>query len=260
MEYKEAHKKILAARALLLEPTTSLEKFSSIRELIAGVHPGLDELLASSERELAMLEKMFNGAVIELSANHLPENTDEQKKRKKALLLFISSWNKLKSEVARVQAELAAANGTETPSTKRSHWGRIISLAKGPLGIITVVAVVAVVALQATSVQISIENKGCGTLQVYGSLPIPLPGFSLPKDPIPSGGSGVVTIPPLSVTVNGTKPGMLTLKALSFSATFELPSTLKSVTMDGAALLGKTTVISLSAKKLHALILTCAGG
>lgn len=239
-----------------MEPTTTREKFSHVCTLLKGTHPKIDELVVHCEKALSTIGKIEQGDVIGLSADHLPENTEEEKKRKKALLLFINSWRNLKSEVARVQAELQNPNNSHTGAEQASMWGRIFKSAKGPLGVITVIAV-GVVALQQTSVQLIIQNNGCGTLQPSG-VPISIPGFKLPQEAILSGGSAVATIPPLAMSVDGTKAGLLSLTALKYSLGFELPSSIKDVTLDGVSLLGKKTEVHLSDKDEHVLVLRCS--
>lgn len=237
-----------------MEPTTTREKFSHVCTLLKGTHPKIDELIVQCERTLSTIGQIEEGDVIGLSADNLPENTEEEKKRKKALLLFIGSWRNLKSEVARVQAEFN--QNPQSGAGQASMWGRIFRGAKGPLGVITVIAI-GVVAMQQTSVDVTIHNKGCGTMQVSGGIPILIPGLKLPKDPIPSGGSAVLTIPPLAMQVDGTQKGSLSLSALTFSFGFELGSNIKDVTLDGTSLLGKKSEVHLSEKDEHVLVLRC---
>ncbi len=257
MEYHNAKKRLEAVHALFVGSTTSTEKLGSIRALIKGVHSGLDDKLKQCEEAFTRLEKMMNAEIIELSAEHLPESTDEEKKRKKALLFFIKSWKDLQSEVTRVQNELNAANNGQNTSQKRSLGNRIFSSMKGPFGIITIAAVGAALVLQATSVRLTIKNNGCGTMMPLASLPIPLPGLSLPKDPIPSNGSAVATLPALTVAIDGTKAGVIHFQALKLALSFEIPSDIRDVTLDGASLLKKKTEVHLSDRKEHELMFSC---
>lgn len=257
MNSLDARKRLQAAQVLLLEPSTTREKFNSVRDLVRGINPHLDSALSRIEQHLATWSHIESGDVIHLTADHLPENTEEEKKRKKWLLLFINSWKQLKSEVARVQTELDASQGSNAPSDTGSLIGRILWKAKGPLGIVTVLAV-GVVALQQTGVEIMIQNQGCGTMQVSSSIPISLPGLKMPKDPIPSGGSSIVELPGLNVTVDGTAPGVLSLSVLSYALTFQLPTNIEDVTMNGASLLGKKTEVALSERDKHTLSLICS--
>ncbi|MBI5457021.1 hypothetical protein HY969_04770 [Candidatus Kaiserbacteria bacterium] len=254
---KDARSRLQAAHALLLEPSTTREKFNSVRDLVRDINPQLDQALARIEQHLSTWDKIESGDVIHLTADHLPENTEEEKKRKKWLLLFINGWKQLKSEVARVQAEFEASQSSNTPSDTGSLLGRILWKAKGPLGLVTVIAV-GVVALQQAAVAITIQNKGCGTMHPSSSIPISIPGLSLPNEPIASGGSAVATLPGLTVHVDGTDTSALSIKVLSYSLTFQLPSNIDNVTMDGASLLGKKTTVKLSEKDAHTLVLTCS--
>ena len=255
---KEAHRRLAAAQMLLLESLTSREKFSSIRALISGIHPKIDDSLSRIDQHLSAWDKVASGDVISLSAEHLPENTEEEKKRKKWLLIFVNSWRQLGSEVERVRAEMAAAEKAPSAGDKASHWGRVFRFARGPFGIVTILAAGAVFAMQATAVTITIQNKGCGTMYPSGSIPISIPGLSLPKDPIPSGGSANVVIPGVTVNVDGTQKGAVSLGVLNYSLSFQLPLNVKDVTMDGTSLLGKKTEVKLSEKNQHALSLVCS--
>ena len=257
MEYAEAKKRLLAAQTLLLEPATSFEKFASVKMLLTGVHPRLDEFLARAAEELAPIEKILGGDYVLLTIENLPEATEEHKKKKKAILFFWKTWNTLKSEVSRVQAEMHAAQNAPDQVTKSSHWGRIFNFAKGPFGILTVAAVALASASAVTSVEISIKNQNCPTMVPSSSMPIPLPGISFPKDPIPKGGTGKASIPGVPVTVDGTQKGTLLLSSIKLHMSFQLGA-IKSVTFDGVELLGKKTDINLSEKKSHEMVFTCS--
>jgi len=254
MNHHEAHKRLLAAQKLLLELSTTREKFNSICVLIQGINPAVDNALAECQRQLSTLDKLQDGDVIGLSAEHLPENTEEEKRRKKWLLLFIHSWKQLKSEVARVSQEIHA--DPQTSGNTSSGWWRVLKGAKGPLGLVTVLAV-GVVLMQQTSVQVTIQNKGCATLYPSSSIPS-IPGFSMPKDPIASGGSAVMTIPPFVISVDGTQSGALALTALNYSFTFQLPSDIEDVRLNDTSLLGKKSEVHLSEQEKHTLTLSCS--
>lgn len=257
MDSREARRRLQAAQVLLIEPSTTREKFTSIRTLIEGINPSLDSVLARCDAELSTVSKIYEGEVIHLAAENLPENTEEEKKRKRYLLLFIKGWKDLKGEVARVEQQLGAEGGAQTGTDKASAWGKILHLATGPFGIITALAVVGVIAMKATSVDILIQNQGCGTMYPSNSIPISLPGLKILSDPIPSGGSAVATLPGLTVHVDGTARSSLALKVLTYSLTFQLPSNVDDVTMNGTSLMGKKTEIKLSDRDRHTLTLVC---
>lgn len=77
-----------------------------------------------------------------LSAEHLPEDSEKQKKRKKALLFFIANVKDLQSEIKRIDAEFSQTSGVS--ESVWWHAGRIIKFAKGPFGLVTMLAVVIV--------------------------------------------------------------------------------------------------------------------
>ncbi|MDO8435116.1 MAG: hypothetical protein Q7S89_00315, partial [bacterium] len=141
---------------------------------------------------------------------------------------------------------------------KTGHWGKIFNLAKGPFGIITALAVAGVVAMQWAAVQISIQNQGCGTMKVSGSVPISIPGLRLPTEDIQSGGSALVELPGFTVNVDGTMPGVLSLSVLTYALTFQLPNNIEDVTMNGTSLLGKKSDVKLSEQDKHTLALKCS--
>ena len=253
MEYKDTHKRLEAAHALFVGSSTSREKVTHVRSLIKGIHKGIDEKLAKCDEAFSQLEKIGEGEYIELSAAHLPERTEEEKKRKKALLLFIRFWKDLQNEVERVQAEL-----NNPPSgSSGSVWGKIFSVLKGPFGIITVVAVGGALLLNATSVRVVIKNNGCGAM-IPGSLSVSLPGLSLPKEPIKNGESGVATLPPLTVSIDGTMPGSVRLHALKMDVSFQVPSNIDDVTFNGESILYKKTTLKLGDRDEHEVMFTCS--
>ena len=141
--YTDTKKRIEAAYTLLQEESTSREKFESIRTFIKGINPQLDKQLTSVSGALSDMEKLQKGQVIELSAEHLPERTEEDKRRKRALVLFIRTWKQLASEVERVRAEFEKIREQESVAEKATSASKIVGLAKGPFGIITVVALLA---------------------------------------------------------------------------------------------------------------------
>ena len=135
--------RFLAAYKLLSEETTNLEKFESVKKLIFGLNPKVDKILNTCSETLSKMEKVQKGEIIELTADQLPEDTEEEKKRKRAILLFIRSWKDLKSEVERVKNELDSGE-QKNFDQKIESGAKIISYAKGPFGIITILAAIVV--------------------------------------------------------------------------------------------------------------------
>jgi hypothetical protein len=256
MDYSDTKKRILAAQALLMEPSSSFGKFHAVKQLLSGAHPHLDAALKRAELDLRPIEQILGKDFFGFAAENLPENTEEQKKRKKYVLLFWKAWNSLRSEVARVQEEMQKADQTADEVVKTSHWARIYNFAKGPFGIATILAVGLVSASAYTSVAITIYNKNCGTMMPSVNLPIPVPGISFPKDPIPAGSSAQASLPGLSFTIDATQKGTLSAKVLTYSMNFQLGD-VSEVTLDGVSLLGKVTNVNLGEKKSHDLVFTC---
>lgn len=144
MKYsQDLHKKLISAFDLVSGTSISVAAFESVRELVKGFHPGLDEKLEVCSKALDTLQKIENFDVISLSVEHLPEESEKQKKRKKALLFFINCVKDLQSEIKRVDAQMNQSNGSV--QNNLSHFGTIVKYARGPLGFITLVAVVIVV-------------------------------------------------------------------------------------------------------------------
>ncbi len=256
MQASEAKKKILAAQALLLEPSSSFDKFHAVKKLLEGVHPQLDSALNRAEEDLHSVEQVLGKDFFSFAAENLPELTEEQKKKKKAVLFFWKTWNTLRGEISRVQQELDSANQSQDEVVKTGHLARILNFAKGPFGVLTLAAVALVGVSAMTSVQINITNHGCATMVPSSSMPNFIPGIKFPTSPLASGGTAQAALPGFPVTIDGTQKGSLTISSLKFHLSFQLAD-VQSVTLDGSELIGKTTDVNLSKKKLHDLVFTC---
>lgn len=248
---KELKRRTEAAMVILNEGSTTLEKVRSVAGLLKGVNKKLDTVLLTCEKSCAQIELAQEGAVLELVAEHLPEDSQEKKKRKKALLLFIKSWGELRSEVARIQADLEAGKSVQDSS----FWLSTLAQAKGPLAIVTILAL-GVVALSQVGADIVVANDGCPTLVASG-VPVSIPGLRLPSTPITAGNAETVTIPALALTIDGRTPQMLTISSLLFTFDFTLSSAVTDVTFDGASLLGTVTELNLGRHTSHALSIMC---
>lgn len=135
---KDAREKIIAAYDLLQQDLPISQKLSSAKTLIKGINPKLDEILEKTQDAHQNLSKVLKGDVVELSAESLPEGTEEEKKRKKAALLFIKHFRELESEIERAKREF----GSEKNNVEKIS--DLLAKAKGPFGIITIAAVVIV--------------------------------------------------------------------------------------------------------------------
>lgn len=143
VDKNDLQKRLAAAQKLLLEDTTSVEKFRAIKTLLSGVNPRVDLLLVSIDTTLADFEKFEEGKLIDLTLEHLPQNSDEEKRRKKKLILLLRFWDDLKSEVERIKAELQHLQHTKNQGNATTA-AKIIMQAKGPFGIVTLAALVIV--------------------------------------------------------------------------------------------------------------------
>lgn len=135
-------RRFLAAYKLLSENSTTLDRFESVRDLLYGFNPKVDKILNSCSETLSKIEKLQKGEVIALTTEGLPENSEEEKRRKRTILLFIRSWKQLQSEVERVKNELEEGNGQKSLEQNFLSGAKIVNFAKGPFGIITILAVV----------------------------------------------------------------------------------------------------------------------
>lgn len=167
----DAQQRIEASYKLLITDTTTRQKFDHIRTMIRGINPKIDELLEAASHALSAYEKLTTADVITLSVDLLPEQSEEQKKRKKALVFFIQSWNQLKSEVERIKTEFEHNQHGNT-NEKLQSAGRIATLAKGPFGIITIVAIIIAGILLYWS---SPKGKAANTARATPSIPVAQP-------------------------------------------------------------------------------------
>lgn len=143
MNQDDLKSRIEATHKLITEDLPSRQKFESIRTLIKGINPRLDELLETCSKTLTDYEKLQQGKVVDLTLENLPEHTEEDKKRKKALLLFLNSWRDLKTEIERVKLELNFKE--KSTSQQLTGVAKLVKFAKGPFGILTIVAVIIII-------------------------------------------------------------------------------------------------------------------
>lgn len=141
MNLQDTKKRLQEANKLLLEKSTSAEKLESLSVILKGLNPKLDQVLKDCTESFSKIESIQKGDVIALSASSLPENSEEEKKRKKAILAFIRTWEDLKSEVEQIQTEF---ENSQNPKQQAHSLGKIITAARGPFGLVTIAAVVIV--------------------------------------------------------------------------------------------------------------------
>jgi hypothetical protein len=149
VDFKELNNRFKAAEKILSSESTGVEQFRGLKKLVAGFNPKLDKQLKKVEELIATVEKIHRKKVVELTVKHLPQDTPEQKKRRKALLLLLKRWKRLRTEVARVKKELQRESKTSQDNLSQvtEKGVRIGAKAKGLFGLLTVVAVVIAVGL-----------------------------------------------------------------------------------------------------------------
>lgn len=267
MKDTDGEKRLKAAVSLLMMDDVSVDTLKDIQSLIKGYNKKIDSILHELTEHINTLKSIHNEDTLSLSekaAKDLPEDTKERKKRKKFLLLFITSWKDLRNEVKRaiktLESEQANDQGSNTVAAARKT-GSLIAKAKGPLGVVTLIATgiaAATIALNNISREIVIKNNGCQPLVPSVRLPIEIPGLTLPTEPINNGDQAVAKIPPLTFKVDNSAGNTIMLTALNFTMGFSLGSGGTDVTWNGTSLLGKTTTIDLGKQSSHTLIISCA--
>ena len=254
MDYKAIEKRLQAAQSILQADTPSRATFDSLKTLLSDIHPRLDKLLGEAAKAFKHMEHIQKSDVIALIAEGLPETTPEDKKRKKALLLFLKCWNDLKTETARVEKEFTKSQASGQGNS--GVWRNIFGAAKGPLGIVTLIAV-GIVTLKMTEVSIVIQNHGCEPMTPATSVAINIPGLMLPSQTIPSSGEAVAKLPPLRAIVDGTSPSSIRLTVLGISYEFALDSSDIKIVFDGKTLNGVQTSLDLGSAREHSLEVRC---
>lgn len=118
-------------------------------------------------------------------------------------------------------------------------------------------AAAAVLYINVKSVTIHIKNQGCAPLTPPTSAVVSFPGLKLFNTPIPDGGQDVVTLFPVSVTVDARQPGSIVARALGFSVPVNFGSSASEVSFNGESLIGKQTELRLSDQSTHNLVIRC---
>ncbi len=253
---KEYRSQLEAAYILLEGDSTSLEKFEKIKSLISGINPDLDKKLAAATSSLNHLKALWNTDVIHFASHSLPATTPKEKKRKKALLLFIASWKSLKSEFMRIQGYYETS--TVNPASTTAVVVKTGLFAKGPFGLITLAAIAVVgvgLLLRQATTTVTIENSGCPPLTVP-ELPYKIPGLLLPASPITAGTSAAAKLPALSVAVRASS-STISATILGQTGIYSLPARVTDVRFDGNSLLNTSTTLKLATAESHTLLIQC---
>ena len=121
IDYIDVKKRLTAAAAVFSDSSTPKEKLNAIRIILKGIHPELESHLVGAESELGKVEKVLGGELLSLSAEAMPEGTEEEKRRKKAVLGFFTLLSQLKKEIARILTELKIKTNSRYQSTKNGE-------------------------------------------------------------------------------------------------------------------------------------------
>jgi len=136
--------RIRSGYQLLEAKNFSYTSFQDTRKLIAGLNPAIDQKLSAVSKVWQEVRKYKKDNLSQTMLKSLPEDTKEDKKRKKLLLLLFKNYRSLKSEVNRVQKELNKAQYSADSRQTMQSTSKLISTAKGPWGIITLTAAIIV--------------------------------------------------------------------------------------------------------------------
>ena len=164
MKIVDPHKKVKAAGRLLTQDKIDYKTFKELKTLLKGISPKADKALAECDKHYSKLKKYQKGDVIQLTVENLPEETDKDKKRKKALLLFLKYYKQLMAEVNRLHTEYHK-DKPQNLSEKIETSGRILSRVKGPFGLVTLGAVVIVGGIILYNKSVSKQFSNTGQMQ-----------------------------------------------------------------------------------------------
>lgn len=179
----DQQKRIESALRLLTQDLPLRQKLESLSGVVKNVNPRLDGMLNAATRALSDLEKIQDGQMAELAAENLPEETEEQKKKKKKALLWLKlyrqlergelpdsslellpeeteeekkrkkaflwlwrSFKDLQGEINRIKTEWEKIEPDGQPDAQKeiNFGGRVVALAKGKFGLLTLAAVLIV--------------------------------------------------------------------------------------------------------------------
>ena len=256
MEYKAQKKRLGEARALLLEPSASLEKFRKLRDTLYGVHLNLDDTLHILDVRASELGKLMGGDFLSTPFDKMPEATEDEKRRKQLVAEFGEGVGKLQNQVNSLEADLDAAHDTETKERKKWHFHNPFAFLKGPLIFLSGCFVFIVAMLYFTSSPLYILNNGCAPLPPMFKLPEWIPGFSLPQEPIESGARAYARLPGITYGIDATYPGTISVRVYMLNFPFDVTH-FDDVQFDGATIIGRAKTLSAFWSGDHFLEIIC---
>lgn len=130
-------------------------------------------------------------------------------------------------------------------------------IAAGGLIAAAVVVGAAIGYLNATAVDIVIQNNGCDTMQIPAGLPVTIAGVRLPQGPIPPGGQGLARAPRVSIAVDATNRDAIGVTVLGVTTNVSIGGSVSGIELDGEPILGRSVSFNLADRKRHELVITC---
>jgi len=126
----------------------------------------------------------------------------------------------------------------------------------GGLVVVAIAIGALVIYLERTAVEVVVINNGCSPIMAAG-VPFDLPGLHLPGQPIPSGGRGIARVPRMTVDIDATQQGRVTVTILGFSVPVQIGQRATDVRLDGLPILGQRTSLRLGTRRQHELVVSC---
>ena len=109
-DYKEIHKRLTTATAVFSDSSSTIDRARAAVSLLVGISPRTDALCTECLRHLDTIGHIERGELTEIGVHALSEETEDQKRRKKALLLLLKGWKDLQAEVARYSRNFRTKN------------------------------------------------------------------------------------------------------------------------------------------------------
>ncbi len=117
------------------------------------------------------------------------------------------------------------------------------------------IVILALLYLTTSAVTVLATNEDCDPIRVTGSIPVRLPGLSLP-DTIPTGTTQTFRVPRVVATIDASNDDPIRISLLGM----QFPATMRpglSVTADGMQIIGNFTTIRLGEQPVHKIVIAC---
>lgn len=168
---------------------------------------------------------------------------------KKARSVIDDTTEGCKETCELLRGDLGKAITAHSKSHSHGHWklGAFLAAAAA-VG-------AAIIYLKQSAVTLVVHNQGCAPMNVTGSVPLNIPGISLPGT-IPTGGQASIKVPPLTASVDATSRTTVHISILKMSLTFAIEPGI-DVLFDGVSLIGKNSTLRLADSPQHNVIVSC---